>query len=297
MKKTTATLALVITLSIIFAFGVQSINLTKANPISMPSVPSIQISYPLVSNGGYVNSSVDFTVTVNTFVDSPTVNSISYSLDGGKQVNLSDLSVTTYSDFGPSKLDFREYKAKISLECLSEGNHTLAASASGMSANRSFVVNSNYHITALNVLSPINPIYTSKEVPLKFTYTGEMTNAHYYLYKDGRVVSEKSLSGDISLDNLSDGNYQLLLFVTTQFGQDSKAIYFSVISVPTVVVVATLFILFFSIGLLVYFKKFKKKRALEASAVMTTHVAGILFMRLLNPINPIKPQLTQDRKS
>ena len=80
MKKTMATLALVILLSILVAFGAQSINFAKANPISIPSVPSIQISNPLVSHGGYVNSSVDFIVIVNTFVDSPAINSISYSL-------------------------------------------------------------------------------------------------------------------------------------------------------------------------------------------------------------------------
>jgi len=214
----------------------------------------------LVSTGGFVNSSVDFIVTVNTNVDYPAINSISYSLDGDQQVNLTDLSATTYSDYGPSKLDFKEYKTKISLKGLSEGNHTVTASAIGMSATRSFVVNSNYHITALEVLSPTSPAYTSNEVPLKFTYTGEITNAHYYLYKDGTLVSEKSLSGDITLDNLSDGSYRLLLFVTTQYGQDSKMMYFFIIGVPTIVIATVLLILSLSIGLLVYFKKIKKKK-------------------------------------
>jgi hypothetical protein len=52
----------------------------------------------------------------------------------------------------------------------------------------------------------------------------------------------------------------LLLFVTTQYGQDSKMIYFFIISVPTIVIATVLLILSFSIALLVYFKKIKKKK-------------------------------------
>lgn len=261
MNKKTVALTLIIVFAIFSVLIVGSIYLRPYVPIcSIPSVPAVEIGYPLVSTGGFVNSSADFTVTVNTFVDSPAVNSISYSLDGGQQVNLSDLRVTSYSDYGPSKLDFKEYKARISLEGLSEGNHTLAAYAIGMSTNRSFVVNSYYHITALKVLSPTSPTYTSNEVPLKFTYTGEITNAHYYLYKDGKLVSEKSLSGDITLDNLSDGSYQLLLFVTTQYGQDSKMMYFFIIGVPTIVIATVLLIMLLSVALLVYFKKIRKKK-------------------------------------
>ena len=270
MNRKSVSLILIFVFIVSSVLVVKSIYLTPFVPIcSIPSVPAVEISYPLVSTGGYVNSSVDFIVTVNTFVDSQAINSISYSLDGGQQVNLSDLSVTTYSDYGPSKLDYKEYKANISFKGLSGGNHTVAASANDMSASESFVVNSNYHITALNVLSPISPTYISNEVPLKFTYTGDIANAHYYLYKDGGLVSEKSLSGDITLDNLSDGSYRLLLFVTTQYGQDSKELDFLVIGVPTIVVATALLILSLSIGLMVYFKKFRRKKSLETSSVIT----------------------------
>lgn len=261
MNKKTVALTLIVVFAIFSVLIVGSIYMRPFVPIcSITPVPAVVISYPLVSTGGFVNSSVDFVVTVNTFVDSPVINSISYRLDGEQQVNLTDLSATTYSDYGPSKIDFKEYKAKISLQGLSEGNHTVTASAIGMSASRSFIVNSNYHITALEVLSPTNPIYTCNEVPLKFTYTGEITNAHYYLYNGRTLVSEKSLNGDITLDNLSDGSYQLLLFVTTQYGQDSKMMYFYIIGVPTIIIANALLILSLSIGLLVYFKKIKKKK-------------------------------------
>ena len=234
MKKTTVALTIVLTLCISLALGAQLTNVTKANPITVPSVPTIQIGYPLTSIGGYVNTTAEFAIYVNMFSESPTLNSISYSLDNETSVNIEDLKVTNYHDYGPDKIDYKTYKANIILEDLSEGNHTLMAYANGMSDSRNFTVNSYYHVTALNVLSPNSPIY-SKTVPLTFTFNGEIINAHYYLYKGRELVSEKSVSGDMTLDNLSDGSYDLYLFVTTEYGQDSKVIHFYVIGVPLMV--------------------------------------------------------------
>jgi hypothetical protein len=127
-----------------------------------------------------------------------------------------------------------------------------------MSESRIFTVNSYYHVTALNVLSPNSPIY-SKTVPLTFTFNGEIINAHYYLYNGRDLVSEKSVSGDITLDNLSDGSYDLYLFVTTEYGQDSKVIHFYVIGVPLMVGATVLLASLIAIGSLVYFKRSKRK--------------------------------------
>jgi hypothetical protein len=269
MKKTQVALKLAIALYFLLALGVQPINIAKANPISIPSVPSIQISYPLNSTGGYVNSTVEFEVSVNTLIESPTINSISYSLDGQSSVNLKDLKTTTFHDFGPSKIDFQTYTSNILLKDLSEGNHTLAASANGMCASETFTVNSYYHITALNVLSPNSQIYNSKTVPLRFTYTGEIKNAHYYLYKGGDLVSQKSLSGDTTLGNLSDGSYDLYLYVTTQYGQDAKTVHFSVISISTIVGATALLIFSLAIGLLVYYKLNRKKSSSTVTPAIT----------------------------
>ena len=258
MKKTTVTLIIVFTLCILLALGVQSIHLAKANPISIPLVPTIQIGYPLTSISGYVNSTVEFEIYVNLFVESPALNSISYSLDGEASVILEDLKVTSFYDYGPGKIDFKTYKVNIIVKDLSEGNHTLVAYASDMSTSRNFTVNSYYHVTALNVLSPTSQIF-SKMVPLTFTFNGEIENAHYYLYKGHESVSEKSLSGNMTLDNLSDGSYDLYLFVTTEYGQDSKAVHFYVIGTPIIVGAIVLLVFSIAIGLLVYFKKLKRK--------------------------------------
>ena len=257
MKKTASALILIFTLFSSFVLGVQLIDPAKANPISIPRVPAVQIGYPLTSIGGYVNSTVEFVIEVNLFIDSPTLNSISYSLDGETLVNIEDLKVTIFNDYGPEKIDFKTYKANVILKDLSEGNHTLAAYAFDMSSSTSFIVNSYYHVTALNVLSPNGQIY-SKTVPLTFAFTGEIEKAHYYLYKGQEIVSEKSLSANITLDDLSDGIYDLYLFVTTQYGQDSKLVQFYVIGAPTIIGATVLLAFCIAIGSLIYIKKHKR---------------------------------------
>ncbi len=177
-------------------------------------------------------------------------------------MHIEDLEVTSYNDYGPDKIDFKTYTANVVLEDLSEGNHTMVAYANDMSDSTSFVVNSHYRVTALNVLSPNSQIY-SKNVPLTFTINGEIENAHYYLYKGHESVSEKSLSENITLDNLSDGSYDLLLFVTTDLGQDSKVVHFSVNSIyaenlPIIVGATVLFVFSTVVAVLVYLKKRKR---------------------------------------
>jgi hypothetical protein len=255
MKRIAISLSLILAFLLLLSAGAQFVNLAKANPISVPSVPTVQISYPLTSIGGYVNSTIEFVISVNMFIESSILNSISYSLDSKAPVNLEGLKVTNFYDYGPDKIDFKTYKANIVLNDLSEGNHTLVAYANGMSASISFTVNSYYHITALNVLSPNSQIY-SKNVPLTFAFTGEIENAHYYLYKGHESVSEKSLIGNMTFENLSDGSYDLYLFVTTEFGQDSQIVHFYVISVP-IIVGATVLLVFsiVTVGLFVYHKK------------------------------------------
>ncbi len=263
-KKEPVALTIVI-LFVLLTICVNPIDTVKANPISLPTVPSVQISYPSSSFSHWVNSTLEYVnrtvelqATVNVPIDYPTVNGISYRLDGAEPVNLTNLKVATLHDYGPTKIDFKKYSTNLRLENLSEGAHTAVASAGGMSAFIAFTVNSYYHITDLNVLSPNNQIYTTNAVPLTFTYTGDITNAHYYLYDGGKLIAEKPLSGDLTLDNLPDGNYELLVYVTTQFGQDAQTVHFTVISIPTIICATALLIFF--LGLLIYFKKFKRKK-------------------------------------
>ncbi len=262
MKKLVLTLTIVLVFLISIMIGVQNIAVTKANPIDIPSVPNMQIGYPLISTGGYVNSTVEFNVYVNMFIESPTLNSVSYSLDGQPLVNLENLEVTTYYDYSPEKIDFKKYAATIHLENLSEGYHTLVANASDMLAFRDFIVNSHYQVTMLNILSPINKTY-SENVSLLFTVNAEITNAHYYLYNGSELVSDKSLSGNTTLEDLSDGSYNMHVFVTTEFGQAAETLHFSISknsplgALPVIVGVIVLLMFLIAIVLSIYRRKRK----------------------------------------
>lgn len=260
MKKTAVAITILLMIFISAPVGLQLINVAKANPISVPTVPSIRVGFPSTSFGdGLVNSSVQFRVYVYLQVDSPDLNCISYSLDGVQQVNLGNLNMDSSDNIGPEKISFKTYTADIILEGLSEGNHTLVAYANGMSDSSNFTVNSYYHVTALNMVSPGNQVY-SGSVPLEFTYTGNITNAHYYIYSGHQLISDAALSENITIDSLADGSYDLYVFVTTEFGQDSKSIHFTVfdISWQYPIIIGAIVLIAFSASLLVYFKKLRK---------------------------------------
>jgi hypothetical protein len=129
-----------------------------------------------------------------------------------------------------------------------------------MSAYRNFTVNSHYQVTVLSVLSPTSQAY-AETVPLIFNLNGEIKNAHYYLYKGHESVSEKSVGGNTTLGNLSNGSYDMYLFVTTEYGQASEAVHFSVLdyshseNLPIIIGAFVLLVFSFAVGLLFYFKR------------------------------------------
>ncbi|MCW4004791.1 MAG: hypothetical protein NWE95_12865 [Candidatus Bathyarchaeota archaeon] len=188
MKRKTVALAVVFALYASLVFGVQTNDAVRANPINTHLIPSIEIGFPDTSIGGYVNSTVGFRIYVYMPIESPALNSITYILDGGSSTNIQDLKVTKNHDDGAG-IDYKTYTAHITLTGLSEDTHSLVAYAGNMSDSRDFTVNSFYHVTALYVVSPNNQIY-STTVPLTFTFTGEIKNAHYYLYNGKKIVSE-----------------------------------------------------------------------------------------------------------
>ncbi len=266
-------LALTIVLVSVFAVGLaQNVEVASANPYSVPYVPDIRISYPLTSNDGYVNTNVDFEVYVN-LLENQTLTSISYSLDGQPQVNLSDLKVTSLTDQFPvyingripdvsEKFDYKKYTISLRLEDLPEGSHTLTAYALNMSASQTFTVSSRFIIAELKTLSPTSQTY-SEPVPLTFTVNGEIQQAHYYVYKGDELISNKTINGNTTLDQLPEGNYDLYLFVTTELGKTSEAIHFSVSNgnsnymqyLPAIAGLTVPLVL--GVGLIIFLKKHK----------------------------------------
>lgn len=265
-------LALTIFLALLFSVvaGIAPVKVVRANPIGNIPVPHIGISYPPYPPNRYENSTVNLQIYVNMFIDSPQLNSISYSLDGGPVVHIENFKVSIVTDFGPekrfSKVKF--YEANTTLEDLSEGNHTIVAYAGDMSTSRSFTVDSHYVVTEIKVLSPTNQTYSST-VPLVFTVNGEIEEAHYYMYRGYDAVFEGSFSGNTTLENLSAGGYVLHLYVTTEKGQGTASTSFSILppsvsrsdylpdSPPVVVYIIAVIMVGIGLGLLSYFIKRK----------------------------------------
>jgi hypothetical protein len=233
MKKPAHALTLAFAF-LLFAMTTLPFEEANANPINVYTVPDIQISYPLTSTGGYVNSTVEFEVYIYLPIDSEKLDSVSYSLEGQAAVNVEDLKVKNvnepvYNGSKVEKVDFKKYTAQITLENLSEGTHTLEAQSGNLTDTQSFTVNSHYIIAELKTLSPTGLFYFTSTVPLTFNVNGPIQDAHYYLYQNSVLISEKALNGNITLD-LADGNYDLLLFATTEHGQTSEKIQFIVLS-------------------------------------------------------------------
>ncbi|XHH10230.1 MAG: hypothetical protein ACFCUE_06255 [Candidatus Bathyarchaeia archaeon] len=232
MKKLVYAATIVLTLLVLNLVAMQNFDFAYANPISVYQVPGIQVSYPLKSIGGYVNSTVEFNIYVYMPIDSPKLDSVAYSVDGQPQAIVDDLDFAVSS--GPingslEEKDFKKYTAHITLEYLSEGSHTLEAQSGNMIDTQSFTVNSHYVIANLKTLSPTCQIYFDPTVPLTFNVNGEIQDAHYYLYQNSVLISEKALKGNTTLNQLADGNYDLLLFATTEHGQTSEKIQFLIL--------------------------------------------------------------------
>lgn len=268
MKRELSVLSLFFALLVSLVAGIETVKVARANPIGNIPVPHIGISYTPHPHNQYENSTVNLKIYVNMFPDSPQLNRISYSLDGEPLVNIENFKVSIITDFGSekrfSKVKF--YEANATLEDLSEGNHTIVAYAGGMSASRAFTVNSHYVVTEINVLSPTNQT-CSNSVPLLFTVNGKIEEAHYYLYRGKYdAVFEGSFSGNTTLD-LSIGEYEMYLYVTTEHGQSTASTYFSVLPSSTsksnyledssllAVSIMAFIVIGVGIGLHVYFRK------------------------------------------
>ncbi len=236
-----------------------------SNAIAQPPIeayaPQLSIIYPPSTPNRYENSSVMLEVNVRLLEGSPKPNNFSYSLDGNQLTDLSNLTTSKTSYWPPYV--FTLYIAKVSLENLSEGNHTIAVYADGMVDSRTFRVNSFYHPTVVKILSPSNQAYSSR-VPLVFTVNMPIQGAHYYMYRGYDAVFENHFSSNITMDGLLIGNYTLHLYVTTENGVDSASTSFSVINNDSldlnqvgVKIIVVVFVVCF-IAILLYVRHLKK---------------------------------------
>jgi len=257
VKKTALVVFCMLLLLLIGVFEpMLQVSIVVAQPPNSDA-PNLSIIYPPHPPNRYENSSVMLEVNVRLLEGSPRPSNFSFSLDGNQLVNFENVSTSRITYWMPYV--YTLYNARFNLENLSEGNHTVNVYADEMSVSRTFRVNSYYQPTVVKILSPINQTY-SNGVPLVFTVNMPIKGAYYYMYRGFEAVFENHFNGNMTLDNLQDGNYVLHLYVITENGDEPASTYFYVVNnftvsiVPYVMGITTLLAVV-AIGLFVYFRR------------------------------------------
>lgn len=130
--------------------------------------------------------------------------------------------------FAPGREGFGLSTGSILVD-LTEGNHTLEAyslDANGreMSTSETFTVDTNFRYPKISFISPQNQTYNKNEVPLTFTIDAQIERAYYTL----DIFGNKSFSGNITLNGLSEGPHRILVSARTERGYASQIISFNI---------------------------------------------------------------------
>ena len=103
----------------------------------------------------------------------------------------------------------------------------------------------------VTLLLPQNGNFSSSNIPLDFAVDGEASQIEYSLDGGDNVT----ISGNMTLTGLSNGDHNLTLYTTDEFGNTgvSETIYFTVdVPFPTTLVLASVLTAAVGIGLLFY---------------------------------------------
>ena len=229
MKTKIALKAIAIAVFLVFAVaGLQVVQVANANFFPGDALIIDSPIFKMV----YTNTSVPLDVYANVANPTPEVVSITYCLDENSNVTLTNLTKTLRS---PGHIQGSQFYAKILLENLAEGNHTLRAySQDAIGAQMNWTVEffvDTHYTSPLSVLSPQNITYTTPEVPLTFIcretnrLDGNFTYAAYVL--DG--IGSDYIYENATLTDLSIGNHTIDVTVWTDNYQFfSEKIYFTV---------------------------------------------------------------------
>ena len=229
VNKKTFIAATIISLFLIsIVAGMQTVEVAEANFFPGDALIIDSPIFKMV----YTNTSVLLNIVANVANPTPEVVSITYCLDENSNVTLTNLNKTLRL---PGHIEGSQFYAKLLLENLAEGSHTLRAysqDAVGVQMHYSveFFVDTHY-TSPLSVLSPQNITYATPEVPLTFIcretnrLDGNFTRAGYVL--DG--IGSYYFYENLTLTDLSIGNHKIDVTVWTDNYQFfSETIYFAV---------------------------------------------------------------------
>jgi hypothetical protein len=244
--------------------------------VQVPAVayPSITILSPAENNT--LRNSSNLTITFKATIDSGSITDVYYKPSW--QPNNTTVTLYDYSDIFSGEI-------KLNLTGIPEGNQTIAITAYGRDSYYGTVHiqreypwdpdttpacfysdSVSYYIIGftvdtvppqVSVLELDNKTFGEPEVPLIFTVNETASKITYCL--DGQ--DNVTITGNTTLTGLSDGDHNLTVYATDEAGNvgSSELIYFSVVSFPTTLVVASVItVAVVGVGLLVYFKKRKR---------------------------------------
>jgi hypothetical protein len=154
-----------------------------------------------------------------------------YSLDGGANVTLTNL--TRENDVGGYT-----FRGAGVLEDLAEGNHTLSAYSQDhagreMTTSLEFMIDTTFE-NPITLLSPQNITYTvtngnTTDVEFTFVSSEKINWISYWLDEfDGAPVKDGRIDGNITLTDLPLGNHKVTVTVGTVRGPYSQTVEFNV---------------------------------------------------------------------
>jgi hypothetical protein len=191
--------------------------------------PTIQVNSPLPSfMDVYHNTTVPLSVEVRILDNSPSIQSVYYTLDGNTKITLKIVE-KRQEDFAPNKIGFALI-ANTTLENLSNGNHTLRVysldvNGGEMSSEQTFTVDTTFRHPTVTIISPLNQTYTQAVIPLVYSVdNGTVDFAFYRLdqYENNFLYGNSTLSG------LTEGSHSIYIWVDTDKGSASEVCFFNV---------------------------------------------------------------------
>lgn len=187
----------------------------------MLTAPALYIRSPHhASLEVYKNNTITIDIAVTRFTDGPDIEKLVYSIDGHTLKSLDIIRDNQVVDFGPTKTGYIYYGRTVLN--LAEGNYTLVAHAvdvDGRTFGNSvdFRIDSDYVPPTVTLLSPLSQTYNSSEIPLVFSVIGfNFKSAHYIL--DSKTNESVSVTGNTTLNWLSNGSHQIRLLVDAEVG-------------------------------------------------------------------------------
>lgn len=282
MRKTAATITLIMTLIITAAAGTQFINLVNANPIVSKRVPTpIGTKQPTISifslknDSAYASNNVSliFNVSIAESKYTNLITSVYYKVDWHEgEIYVYSLNVSAPVS---EQNHIKEYSCNRTLIGIPEGNHSVSIS---VIANGGYYEGGYYYYfynfgsslvnfivdTTLPIVSSVsveNKTYDTSNVPLNFIVNESASQFSYILNGQENTI----INGNTTLTGLSNGFHNITVYACDMAGNigTSETIIFAVAkpesleSFPVVPIATASAVVAVAVGagLLVYFKK------------------------------------------